>query len=99
MDTNELLKEILKWQRIQGLLAFKTQVRLLLDSKEKGQVFEMSDGTLSAKEISGKANVATGTISNWWNKWLAEGILSREGSRYIKIASIEGLSIDEGEVK
>lgn len=99
MDTNseQLLTEILKWQRLQGIVAFKAQISILLDSKEKKEVFELSDGTLSAKQISEKVKVATGTISNWWNKWLAEGILFREGNRYIKITSAEGLFIEKKE--
>src|SRR4051812_17229371 len=94
METNDILKEILKWQKIQGIQAFKAQVGLLLDTKEKKQVFELTDGTMSVKQISEKAKVATGTVSNWWNKWLAEGILVREGARYTKVASIEGLFTD-----
>lgn len=99
METDELLKEILKWQRVQGIVAFKAQVKSLLDSKEKRKVFEMSDGTLTAKQISEKAKVSTGTISNWWNKWLAEGILNREGNKYVRVVSIEGLSTEEGDTE
>lgn len=82
METNDLLKEILKWQRIQGLSAFRSLASLLLDSKGKRIVYELSNGTLTVKQISEKAKVATGTISNWWNKWLTEGILYREGNKY-----------------
>lgn len=98
METNDL-KEILKWQRLQGLAIFKSLFPVLLDSKEKRLVFELTDGTLSVKQISEKAKVATGTISNWWNKWLAEGILYRDGNKYIKIASIKDLSWESGDKK
>lgn len=96
METIDLLKEILKWQKIQGLSVFKSLIFVLLDSKEKRLVYEMTDGTLSVKQISEKAKVATGTVSNWWNKWLAEGILYREGNRYIKTASIKDLFLESG---
>jgi Fic family protein len=96
MDTSDLLKEILKWQKIQGLSAFKSLIPILLDSKEKRAVYEMTDGTLTVKQISEKAKVATGTVSNWWNKWLAEGILYRDGNKYIKIASIKDLFLESG---
>lgn len=91
METNDLLKEILKWQKMQGLSVFKSLIPILLDSKKKREVYEMTDGTLTVKQISEKAKVATGTISNWWNKWLAEGILYREGNKYINIASARDL--------
>lgn len=96
METNDLLKEILKWQKIQGLSTFKSLIPILLDSKEKRRVYEMSDGTLSVKQISEKAKVATGTISNWWNKWLAEGILYRKGNRYINIVSLKDMNFERG---
>ena len=96
METNDLLKEILKWQKIQGLSTFKSLIPILLDSKEKRSVYEMSDGTLSVKQISEKTKVATGTISNWWNKWLVEGILCREGNRYIKIVSLKDMNFERG---
>jgi len=95
METNDLLKEILKWQKIQGLIAIRSLIPTLFDSKEKCMVYELSDGTFTRKQISQKAKVATGTISNWWNKWLAEGVLYREGNRYIKIISLKGLSLED----
>jgi len=91
METNDLLKEILKWQKIQGLYAFKSLIPILLDSEKKKKVYEMSNGTLNVEQISKKAKVATGTISNWWNKWLAEGILYRERGKYIRIVSIKDM--------
>jgi len=97
MEANDLLKEILNWQKIQGLSVFKSLVPILLDSKEKRLVFELTDGTLTVKQISEKARVATGTVSNWWNKWLAEGILYRDGNRYIKITSIKDLLWESGD--
>jgi len=95
METNDLLKEILKWQKIQGLSTFKSLIPILLDSKEKRRVYEMSDGTLNVKQISEKAKVATGTISNWWNKWLAEGILYCKGNRYISITSLKNMNFEK----
>ena len=91
METNNLLEEILKWQKIQGLVAFKSLIPILLNSEEKRTVYEMSDGNLTVTQISKKAKVATGTISNWWKKWLTEGILYREGTKYIKIISIKNI--------
>jgi len=95
METNDLLKEILKWQKIQGLVAIRSLIPSLFDSKEKRMIYELSDGTLTVKQISEKSKVSTGTISNLWNKWLAEGVLYREGNRYIKIISLKGLSFEE----
>ena len=91
METNDILKEILKWQKLQGLQAFKSLAVGILDTKEKRMVYEMSDGTLTVKQISEKVKVSTGTISNWWNRWLAEGILNKENNKYVKIVSIKDI--------
>lgn len=89
MGTDELLEEILKWQKIQAKAAVRPLIFSLLDSKEKREVYELTDGTLTVNQISERAGVATGTVSNWWNNWLSEGILYQEGNRYIKIVSIK----------
>lgn len=99
METNDLLREILKWQKIQGKAAVRSLISNLLDSKEKRKVYELSDGTLTVSQISKRADVATGTISNWWNRWLAEGILWQEGKKYIKVISLKGLSFKERDGK
>lgn len=95
METNDLLREILKWQKIQGLAIMRSLIPTLLDSKAKKAVYDLTDGTLAVKEISKKTGVATGTVSNWWKKWFSEGILSREGDRYIKIVSLKDLLVEE----
>lgn len=92
---NQLLAEILKWQKLQGLQLLKTMLPNILESTEKRTVYELTDGQAGVVDISKKAGVATGTISNWWNIWLANGVLTKEGLKYKKIISLKdmGLSI------
>lgn len=92
METDELLKEILKWQKIQAKATVRPLIFSLLDSKEKRKVYELTDGSLTVKQILERAGAATGTISNWWNDWLVEGILYQEGNRYFGVIPIKGIS-------
>lgn len=94
MDKNtQLLSEILKWQKFQGIQLLKTILPNILESKEKKMVYELTDGETTVKEISKKAGVATGTVSAWWNTWLANGIVSKEISRYKKIVSLKDIGL------
>lgn len=87
-DSNQLLKEILVWLRLQGIYLLDTVLfPSLLDSEGKKKVYQMTDGNLSAYEISKRTNVSMGSISNWWNQWYERGILLKEGKRYKKLVS------------
>jgi hypothetical protein len=90
-----LLAEILKWQKLQGLQLLRTILPNILESTEKRKVYELTDGQAGVVDISKKAGVATDTISNWWNNWLANGVLTKENSKYKKIISLKdiGLSV------
>ena len=102
-ETNKLLSEILKWQRLQGLNTLQAVVPKLLDSEEKKIVYEMTDGKNGIKEVQARIKVATGTVHKWWNQWLASGIITKDGVKYSKIVSLKELGIeipeDKDEVK
>jgi len=97
--TNDLLEEILKWQRLQGLKLLRDLLPELLYDEKRREVYEMTDGINSQPVIAKKVGVAGGTISNWWNIWYSYGILIKKGSRYCKIISLKelGLPIKEKE--
>lgn len=99
-QTDFLLAEILKWQRIQGKSTLKKVIPGLLDTREKKLVYELTDGRTPISEISKKTDVATGTVSNWWKIWLANDIIERiDGKRYKKVISLEDFSFPERESK
>lgn len=92
-DTNQLLKEILKWQKLQSLNILKDLIPHILSDEKKELVYELTDGENSQLAIAKKTGVATGTISNWWNTWYSYGIVDKEGNRYKKIISLKDLNI------
>ncbi len=93
-NTEELLAELVKWQRVLGMAALKNLAPETLDSKEKRLVYEMTDGLTSVNQISKNVGVSTGTVSNWWSSWFASGLVYKEGVKYKKIVPLKDLSIN-----
>jgi len=91
--TNEILKEILKWQKLQGMKILRELIPLLIDTDEKKKVYELTDGKNTAREINKKTGVALGTISGWWQEWHVNGILVKEDGKYEKIISLKELGL------
>jgi len=98
-ETKALLRDILKWQRLQGIQVALELLPKVLDTKEKKIVYEMADGKNGIKEVQSRVKIAAGTIHNWWNNWLAQGILEKKGQKYQKIISLKELSITLAETK
>jgi len=92
-ETNQILREMLKWHKLQGMKALRELIPTLLDDRKKRAVYELSDGKSGVKEISERAGVATGTISSWWTSWHCYGIVHKVKNKYVKIASIKELGL------
>ena len=76
-QTNELLKEILKWQRLQGVEYLKRKVdnEELFTDKKHILVYYYSNGSRSSREIGKLAGVSFATVRNLWKKWIVAGIV------------------------
>ena len=75
-ETDELLKEILKWERLRGLEYLRRMVKeenLFTDEKHI-VVYHYTDGIKSSREIGRSANVSHMTVQNLWKQWVAAGI-------------------------
>lgn len=84
----ELLGEILKWQRLQAIHVFETRESELLTDKKKRKAYELTDGTKTARQIAKEVGATKDTISHWWKEWYRKGILVKEGKKYCKIVSL-----------
>lgn len=93
-EIKTLLRDILKWQKLQGIRVALELLPKILDTEEKKIVYDMADGKNGIKEVQAKLKVATGTIHKWWNDWLAKGILEKKGQKYQKIISLKELGIE-----
>lgn len=92
-ETKHILREILKWQKVQGLKTLQELLPSLLDDHKKRTVYEMTNGQNTQTDIAKKAGVAGGTVSNWWKLWYSYGILGKDKNRYTKITSLKELGI------
>lgn len=91
--SDEILKEILHWQRLQGFKTLRELIPQLLDTQKKRNVYEATDGTTPRSEIIRTLGVGSATVTGWWKMWYAHGILIREGRRYKRIVSLKDLGI------
>lgn len=91
MEQLEVLQEILKWQKLQGIKILHELVPILLDDDEKKKIYEMTDGTKTIKDIQKHIKVSSGKVSMLWNSWYTNGILDKDGNKYKKIISLKEL--------
>ncbi len=94
-ETNDILREILKWQRLQGIGMLRKIIPQVLDTEKKRMVYEMTDGKTPRSQIVKALGVSSGTVTRWWSSWFAYGILTRSGRRYAKIISLRDLGEDK----
>jgi len=87
----ELLEEILKWLRLEGVERAKTTLNDLIRTDTEKLVYESSDGRTS-RGVADIAGVSHTTVVNYWNRWAKYGIVeevrSRRGARYKRIFSL-----------
>lgn len=97
-----LLKEILKWTRFQGVLRVKDVLLDTLKSDEEKIVYESSDGR-GTKEVAKLAGISHQTVVNYWKKWATLGIVEpikvRGGIRYKRSFSLSDFGIEVPKIK
>jgi hypothetical protein len=92
-ETNDLLREILRWLRFQSLDKAKAAVSSLLDTEKKKIAFELTDGKTSSRALAVKCGVDRGTLLRWWSDWFTAGIVTRDGDTYKQLFSLRELGI------
>jgi hypothetical protein len=94
----ELLEEILKWTRLEGLQKAKAALTELLKADAEKLAYEYSDGRTS-REVAGVVGVSHATIANYWRKWSRYGIVVERSSRgggtsYKRLFSLSDFGIE-----
>ena len=66
-----------------------------LDTNEKRQVYELTDGTRSRREIAKITGISDDTIQGWWDRWVSKGLLRKDPrtGRPHKVLCLQELSI------
>lgn len=102
-ETNDLLREILKWQRIIGLeyLKKKVEEEKLFKDKRHITVYYHSDGSKSSREIGKIVGFEHKTITKLWKQWSKVGIveLSKKyrGNQGKRLFELHELDIEQPE--
>ena len=98
----ELLEEILRWTRLQGVQNAKAVLSGALEDDDKLKLaYHLSDGRPST-EIANACNVSSMTITNWWKRWFTLGIAQpskKYKGRFEKAFSLEDLGIKIPSIK
>lgn len=94
-EVKDILIEILKWTKFQGMLHVKNILETNLDTDLKKIVYELSDGK-SSVEIARIAEVSDWTIRNYWKSWAPTQIVEVDPTykgRYRKVFSLKEVGI------
>jgi hypothetical protein len=100
-EIKNLLREILKWTKFDGLQKLKGILETTLDDDAKKLVYHLSDGS-DSRQIASKVRVSDWTVRNYWKKWAVLGIMEpcpKYKGRYWKLFSLEEIGIEIPEIK
>lgn len=69
-----VLEEILAWTRAMAIPGVRKTLEATLLSANERQVYELSNGERTTREIAVEVGVGHNTVARWWRKWRALGI-------------------------
>jgi len=73
-ETKDILREILKWTKFQGMQKVKQILENALGGNTKKLIYEFSAGR-SSPAIARIAGVSDWTVRDYWKDWLVLGIV------------------------
>ena len=95
-EIKDILKEILKWTKFEGIQKVKQVLENTLDDDTKKLIYELSDGRPSP-EIARIARVTPPTVRNYWKDWAILGITEIHPDykkRYHRVFSLKEVGIE-----
>ena len=103
LTERQLLKEILKWTKFAGMKSVKDALISVLNTDEKKQVYQLSDGINTNAQINKTTGVSAGSISGYWKKWAKLGLGERTsvagGDRFVRSFDLEDFDIPVPKLK
>lgn len=100
-EIKDILKEILRWTKFEGMQKVKQVLETTLDNDAKKLIYELSDG-ISSPKIAKIAEVAPPTVRDYWKDWSVLGIVEIHPDykkRYRRIFSLKEVGIEVPESK
>ena len=100
-EIKNILKEILKWTKFEGMQKVKQVLEATLDTDAKKLIYELSDGRPSPA-IARIASVSDQTVRNYWKEWAVLEIVEVHPDykkRYRRVFSLKEVGIKVPEVE
>lgn len=76
-ENKEILTEILKWQKLQGIRTLRDILPSILDDDKKIKAYEMTNGKTATKEIAKPLGISKDVVVGWWREWFSQGIVNK----------------------
>lgn len=93
-SVEELLTEMLRWQRAAVLPEVRRTIEQALTTTQLRRAFEMCDGTKTGSEIASAVGVSAQSVSNWTRRWRDLGIAYETDDRRIRhLVSLDALGL------
>lgn len=100
-EIKDILKEILKWIKFEGVHKVKQVLETTLNNNAKKLIYELSDGRPSP-EIAKIAGVSDQTVRRYWKGWAILGIVEIHPDykkRYHGVFSLKEVGIEVPEIE
>ena len=100
-EIKDILKEILKWAKFEGMQKVKQVLETTLDTDTKKLFYESSDG-ISSPKIAKIAEVDPTTVRDYWKDWDVLGLVENHPDykkRYCRVFSLKEVGIKVPKVK
>jgi len=95
-EIKDILKEILKWTKFEGMQKVKQILENTLDNNTKKLIYEFSDGR-SSPAIARTVGVDPSTVRDYWKAWAVLGIVEIQPEykkRYHRTFSLKEVGIE-----
>jgi hypothetical protein len=96
-----VLREILKWIRVEALPSVRATLEGILQKQEHRRLYQSLDGSRTQTQLSSKSGISQPTISRLVAAWQRSGIVEEKSpGKYKKLFDLEELGIQmdkEGE--
>ena len=92
----ELLEEILRWTRLQGVEKARDVLVDTLKTDALKIAYQLSDGR-SSTEVAKACSVTSMTVTNYWKRWFTVGVAQpsrKYKGRFERVFSLEDLGIE-----
>jgi len=99
-EIRDILKEVLKWTKFEGMQKVKQVLEDTLDNNSKKLIYELSDGK-SSPEIARIVGVSAQTVRDYWKNWAVLGIVEIHPDykkRHRRIFSLKEIGIEVPQV-